>query len=107
MRTSHALPAPNPEAYRPSPAVFRRLHAFRRHTGTIAAIEARSGDYFLAEDLLTAVHLGREKHPGAMFYVARILYPAAHVHHGGPRRAPQPLAGPPSAEPRNVGRCWP
>ncbi len=39
MRTSDALRAPNPEAYRPSPAVLRRVHGLRRHKGKLAAIE--------------------------------------------------------------------
>jgi hypothetical protein len=86
MRMSHPATAVRPEAYRPSPAVLRRVHGLRRQRGKLAAIEPRSGDYFLADDLLTAVHLGREKYPGAIFYVIRIGYPAAHVHHGGPRR---------------------
>lgn len=87
MRPSHALPTPSPEAYRPRPVVLRRVHGLHRHKGKIAAIEPRSGDYFLADNLLDAVDLGRQTYPGAIFYIIRIGYPAAHVHHGGPRRA--------------------
>ena len=86
MRTSHALPVPNPEAYRPSPAVLRRVHALRRHKGKIAAIEPRSGDYFLADSTMDALQLARRSHPDAIFYIVRIGHRTAHVHHSPNRR---------------------
>ena len=81
MKSSHALSVPSPEAFRPSPAALRRVHGLRRHKGKIAAIEPRSGDYFVADDLLTAVRRGRQKHPGAVFYVVRVGREAAYVQH--------------------------
>ena len=86
MRSSHASSAP--QALRPDPSVIRRVRGLRRHKGKIAAIEPRSGDYFVADDLLTAVGLGRQKYPGASFYVVRVGHEAAYVHH--PRLGKEP-----------------
>lgn len=83
MKSSQALSTPAPEALRPAPSVLRRVHALRRHKGKLAAIEPRSGDYFLGDDLLQAVNRARQKHPGLIFYVVRIGHETAYVHHGG------------------------
>jgi hypothetical protein len=83
---SQTQPAPNCEAYRPRPAALRRVHALRRHKGKLAAIEPRSGDYFIGDTLLAAVQRGRERYPGAIFYVVRIGHETAYVHHDGPRK---------------------
>lgn len=86
---SRAVAPSNPQAHRPSAAALRRIHNLRGQKGRIAAIEPRSGDYFLAENLLDAVSLGRQQYPRAIFYIVRVGFPAAHVHHGGPLRARQ------------------
>jgi hypothetical protein len=88
MSTSQTLPVPKPQALRPETAVLKRVQRLRRHKGKIAAIEPRSGDYFIADDLLTAVRLGRQKYPGAIFYVVRVGDEAAYVHH--PRLGTEP-----------------
>ncbi len=35
-------------------------------------VEPETGDYFLAEDELTAINMSRQKHPNAPFYLFRI-----------------------------------
>lgn len=86
MKSSHALSVPSPEAFRPSPAVLRRVHGLRRHKGKIAAIEPRSGDYFLADDTMSALQLARSRYPDAIFYIVRVGHRTAHVHHSPNRR---------------------
>jgi hypothetical protein len=88
MKASHALPLPAPEAFRPAPSVLRRVHALRRHKGKIAAIEPRSGDYFLADTTMEALALARRHHPDAIFYIVRVGRRTAHVH-----RTPNRLIG--------------
>lgn len=86
MRPSHALPILDPEAYRPSPAVLRRVHGLRRHRGKIAAIEARSGDYFLGDNTMEALQMARRRYPRAIFYIVRVGRRTAHVHRTPGRR---------------------
>ncbi len=44
------------------------------HFGKAIAIEAGSGDYFIAETGIEATKKAREKHPDKIFYLARIGY---------------------------------
>jgi hypothetical protein len=71
---------------RPRPATLKKVHGLRRERGRIAAIEPRSGDYFLGDTLIAALERARECHPAATFYFIRVGHPTAHVHHGGLRR---------------------
>ena len=73
MRTPGALPAPNPAAYRPSPAVVHRVHGLRRHQRESAAIEARSGDYFFVDDTMDTLQLAHRNHPDAVFYTVHVV----------------------------------
>ena len=86
MRLSQTLPVPSPDAYRPPPAVLRHVHSLRGQKGKLAAIEPRSGDYFIGDTLLAAVRRGRKQYPGAIFHIVRIGYETAYVHHGGLRK---------------------
>ncbi|HVN84543.1 MAG TPA: hypothetical protein VMW17_06840 [Candidatus Binatia bacterium] len=86
MKSSHALPLPAPEAFRPAPSVLRRVHGLRRQKGKIAAIEPQSGDYFLADNTMAALQLARQRHPDAVFYIVRVGHRTAHVHHSPNRR---------------------
>jgi len=75
-----------PRVLRPRPATLRKVHSLREETGRIAAIEPRSGDFFLGDTLIAALERARERYPAATFYFIRIGHPTAHVHHGGLRR---------------------
>lgn len=74
------------QVVRPRPSVLKKIHDLEGERGKIAAIEPRSGDFFLEDTLVAAVKRAREKYPGGTFYFIRIGYPTAHLHHGGPRR---------------------
>ena len=50
------------------------------HKGEFIAIEVDTGDYFVGKDPIEADEKAREKHPDAVFYLARIGYRAAFVH---------------------------
>jgi hypothetical protein len=68
----------------PSKAVIAKINRKEaKHKGLVAAIEPKSGDYFLGKKTLDAVDKGREKYPDAIFFCIRIGYPAVHEHHGG------------------------
>ena len=71
---------------RPRAAVIRKVHSLRTEKGKIAAIEPRSGDFFLGDTLVAAVKQAREKYPARAFYFIRVGSPTAHVHHGGLRK---------------------
>ena len=75
-----------PRVLRPSPGTFKKIHSLRRQKGKIAAIEPRSGDFFLGDTLLAALERAREVFPAGIFYFIRVGHPTAHVHHGGLRR---------------------
>jgi hypothetical protein len=49
----------------------------RRHKHKFIVIEVDSGDYFIDKDPVTATLKARKKYPTAIFYLARIGYPAA------------------------------
>jgi hypothetical protein len=71
---------------RPRRADLKKVHSLRSQRGKIAAIEPRSGEFFLGDTLVAAAKQAREKYPGGTFYFIRVGYPTAHVHHGGLRR---------------------
>jgi hypothetical protein len=53
-----------------------------QHHGKFIAIDADSGEYFLGDTIVEADKHARAKHPGKVFYVGRIGYPAAIKFHG-------------------------
>jgi hypothetical protein len=89
MPSSHARLASSPEAYRPSPAILRRVQGLRRHRGKIAAIDPRSGDYFIAEGTMEALRLARAEYRASIFYIVRVGQKAAHVLRSPNRRMGQ------------------
>ena len=52
------------------------------HPGRFVAIEADSGEYFLADTLDAAVRAARARHPARLSHVVRVGHPAA-LHLGG------------------------
>lgn len=84
MLTARELP--RPETYRPKANVLKRVHRLTRHKGKIAAIEPRSGDYFIGNDTLSAIQLARQHHPKAIFYIVRVGYASAHTQRSPNRR---------------------
>lgn len=86
MRFSQAKLTRDPAAYRPNPEALRRVHGLRRHKGRIAAIEPRSGEYFIADSTMAALDLARAAQPDAIFYIVRIGHKTAHVHRTPNRR---------------------
>jgi len=53
-----------------------------QYHGIFIAIDADSGEYFLGDAIIDADKKARAKHPGKVFYVGRIGYPAAIKFHG-------------------------
>ncbi len=86
MQPQHSRLASSLEAYRPSAAVLRRVHGLRSHEGRIAAIEPRSGAYFIADNTMDALQLARAEHPTSIFYIVRIGHKAAHRQSSPNRR---------------------
>ena len=56
-------------------AVKDRVEA--KYKNKFIAIEVDSGDYFIDQDSVKAVLKARKRYPHAIFYLARIGYPAA------------------------------
>ncbi len=78
---------PLPKIERPSEKVLREIH--RRSVqdkGKIAAVEPRSGQYFLGETLVEAAKEARKSFPDGVFYFVRVGSRTAHRHQVGPRR---------------------
>jgi hypothetical protein len=75
-----------PKLIKPSDAVLKKVHALRGKKGMIAAVEPKSGEWFLGETLLQAVDKGRKKHPTSQFYIIRVGYNAAYSLGGTLRR---------------------
>lgn len=71
------------EPLHPSRSVIRRAHARRKDRGRMAAIEPRSGEYFVADLLVDAARLARRRFPDGSFYFVRIGAPSAHAQRGG------------------------
>jgi hypothetical protein len=86
MTTASAKRDGVPPAIRPSRSVLQHVHGLTREKGRIAAIEPRSGQYFLGDTLMGALRAARRRHPGAVFYIVRVGHAAAYVHHGGLRK---------------------
>lgn len=49
----------------------------KKYKNKFIVIEVDSGDYFIDKDSVKATLKARKKHPEAIFYLARIGYPAA------------------------------
>jgi len=62
-----------------SPALLKKVHSLRGKKGMIAAIEPKSGEWFLGKTTLEAYDKGHKKHPDAYFYFVRVGYNAAHT----------------------------
>ncbi len=86
MKASAALSHPAPETFRPSAAVLRRVNSLRGQKGKIAAIEPRSGDYFLADNTMDALQLARRSYPDSIFYIVRVGHRTAHALRSPNRR---------------------
>ena len=72
-----------PPIKQPSNVIVAKIqHKEAKRKRLIAAIEPKSGDYFLGKSTLEAVRKGREKYPGTVFYCIRIGYPAVHELRG-------------------------
>lgn len=72
---------------RPSEKVLREIHGrSRQDRGKIAAIEPRSGQYFLGETLVQAAREARKSFPGRTFYFVRVGSRTAHRNQVGPQR---------------------
>lgn len=71
------------QSLRPRCSVLRRVHARKRDKGRIAAIEPRSGEYFLADSLVGAALLARRRFAHGSFYFVRIGAPSVHAQRGG------------------------
>ena len=83
MRRLGALP----KIERPSEKVLREIH--RRSVqdkGKIAAVEPRSGHYFLGQTLIEAAKEARNSFPGKVFYFIRVGSRTAHRYQAGPQR---------------------
>ena len=77
-----------PPLERPSPRVLRKVQALAtEHEGEIAAIEPRTGEFFIGDGVLEAIRKGRRKHPRGVFYLVRIGYEAVDFQSGGLSRA--------------------
>jgi hypothetical protein len=58
---------------RPSEKVLREIHGrSRQDRGKIAAVEPRSGRYFLGKTLVDAANEARKSFPGGTFYFVRV-----------------------------------
>ena len=53
-----------------------------KHHGQFIAIEVDSGDYFIGETGIEATRKAQVKHPGKIFFLGRIGYPAAYTFKG-------------------------
>jgi hypothetical protein len=73
-----------PPVKQPSSVIVAKIqHKEAKRKGVIAAIEPKSGDYFLGKSTLEAVRKGRAKYPGTVFYCIRIGHRAVYEHRGG------------------------
>jgi len=78
------LPMPNPTIDREELArrgqryyeQFLRAELEPEHQGKYLFLDVETGDYELDEDQLAAMARARAKHPGAVFYILRVGYPA-------------------------------
>ena len=58
---------------RPSERVLRKIHGrSRQDRGKIAAVEPRSGRYFLGETFVQTAREARKSFPGRTFYFVRV-----------------------------------
>lgn len=72
---------------RPSERVLRKIHGrSRQDRGKIAAVEPRSGRYFLGETFVQTAREARKSFPGRTFYFVRVGSRTAHRHQVGPQR---------------------
>lgn len=72
---------------RPSEKILREIHhRSGQDRGKIAAVEPRSGEYFLGETLVEAAKKARKSFPGGTFYFVRVGSRTAHRHQIGPQR---------------------
>lgn len=67
------------ETVRRGEKVYARIKARLepQYTGKFIAIEVDSGDYFIDKNSVAAILKARKKHPDAIFYLARVGFPAA------------------------------
>ncbi|MBI5652275.1 MAG: hypothetical protein HZC40_17805 [Chloroflexi bacterium] len=73
-----------PPLKQPSKSVIAKINRKEfKHKGLVAAIEPKSGDYFLGKNTLEAVDRGRKKYPKAIFYCVRIGYRAVEEIRSG------------------------
>jgi hypothetical protein len=49
--------------------------------GKIVAINPDNGDHFVADSVIEAVRMGRQRYPECVFYSARIGYPVVYRFH--------------------------
>jgi len=49
--------------------------------GKIVAINPDNGDHFVADSVIEAVRIGRQRYPECVFYIARIGYSAVYRFH--------------------------
>lgn len=72
---------------RPSRKILREIHQrIDQDRGKIAAVEPRSGKYFLGETLVEAAKEARNIFPDRIFYFVRVGSRTAHRHQVGTRR---------------------
>ncbi|MEA3459260.1 MAG: hypothetical protein U9R11_01040 [Chloroflexota bacterium] len=61
-------------------AIYSRIRGLLEpdHKGEIAAIEVKSGDYFLGQTVVEAGEKAKQRYPNKIFYFVRIGFPAVY-----------------------------
>ncbi|MBI4647833.1 MAG: hypothetical protein HY738_14895 [Bacteroidia bacterium] len=65
------------EVISPKNSLLKKLHSLKNEKGEIAAIEVKSGKWFLGITTIEAIQKAKEIFLGSIFYIIRIGYRTA------------------------------
>jgi hypothetical protein len=68
------------EIKKPSEDIISQVNSLESEKGKIVAIETETEEWFLGENVITALKNARSKYPNGIFYFTRVGYPSAHEH---------------------------
>ena len=68
---------------KPNPMVIAQIHSLKTMKGKIAAVEPKSGKWFVGNTVLEAIKKARAMFPDNIFYILRIGYKVAGTMKSG------------------------
>ena len=72
-----------PRFQMPAPSVLRKVRRLgKKHEGKYAAIDPKSGEYFIGDTFMAAITAAKKRLPTAVFFVTRLGRPAGLFKEG-------------------------